>query len=234
MDDTHRQWIDDREIAVWSPHGIASLASTHWLDADERSYDGAPGLWRQEGDTIVGSALPGEVRLAAGEEAQVGDVAVRAHLRDGTLALRVLDPQAATRRGISAIVRAPYDPLLRVPGRFTPTPRSSPTESVDGYRSSTVYDGTVSFRLGGRELELTVTRDHATLFAAFRDATSGTESYPFRFLRPPLPDDDGRVTVDLNRGYLPPCAFSDHYACVFPPPGNRWDVPVLGGELLVR
>ncbi|WP_194409284.1 DUF1684 domain-containing protein [Microbacterium cremeum] len=234
MDDAHRRWIADRETAVWSPHGIAALASTHWLDGGDRTYDGAPGRWRQDGDTIVGTDLPGEVRLAAGEQAQVGDVVVRAHLRDGTLALRVLDPQAAAQRGVSEIVRAPYDPALRVTGVFTPIALPSQTESVDGFRSSTVYDGTVSFTLAGRDLELTVTRDDATLFAAFADATSGSESYAFRFLRPPLPDDDGHVTVDLNRAYLPPCAFSDHYACVFPPPGNRWSVPVRAGELRVR
>ena len=233
MDAAHRRWIADRETAVWSPHGIASLASTHWLGPEEHSYDGAPGIWRQDGETLVGRALPGEVRLGPGDQAQVGDLVVRAHVRDGVLALRVLDPQAAARRGISEIVRAPYDPSLRVAGRFSPTALSSATESADGYRSSTVYDGIVSFALAGRELELTVTRDE-TLFAAFADATSGAGSYAFRFLRLPLPGDDGGVTVDLNRAYLPPCAFSDHYACIFPPPGNRWPVPVVGGELLVR
>lgn len=113
--------------------------------------------------------------------------------------------------------------------------REAATQAVDGYRAETRYDGVVLFELDGVRLELTVERDDdGTLFAAFADATSGTESYPFRFLRLPAPDEDGNVEVDLNRAYLPPCAFSDHYVCVFPPPGNRWQVPVAGGELRVR
>jgi hypothetical protein len=76
--------------------------------------------------------------------------------------------------------------------------------------------------------------DDGSLFAAFSDATSGNESYRFRFLRMPAPEPDGSVTVDFNRAYLPPCAFSDGYVCVFPPPTNRWDVPVRAGERLVR
>lgn len=235
MNAAHKRWIADRDAAVWAPHGIAALAATHWLDTVERQFDGVPGWWRTDGSAAVGRDTPTDVRLAPGEEARIGDLTLRGMARDGAVSLRVWDPDAASRRGISAIVRAPYDPSQRVTGVFAPKPREAATQAVDGHRSDTVYDGVVFFELDGVPLELTVeSDDDGSLFAAFADATSGTESYRFRFLRLPAPDDDGHVEVDLNRAYLPPCAFSDHYVCVFPPPGNRWQVPVAGGELLVR
>ena len=99
------------------------------------------------------------------------------------------------------------------------------------------YDriGTLAFTVEGEDVTLALYEaEPGEFFLPFRDATSGTESYLFRFLRLPAPDDDGRVELDLNRAYLPPCAFSDHYLCVFPPPRNRWTVPVRTGELVVR
>lgn len=235
MDAGYERWIDDRDAAAWAPHGIASLAGTHWLDAVERRFDDVPGVWHTDGEAAIGRALPTAVRLAPGEETRYGDLVLRTIHRDGAVALRVWDPDAATRRGISAIARAPHDPAHRVVGMFTSTARPAATESVDGHRSENVYDGVVSFELDGHPLELTVeVDDDGTLFAAFADATSGSESYRFRFLRLDAPDVDGRVEVDFNRAYLPPCAFSDHYVCVFPPLGNRWTVPVTSGELFAH
>ncbi|MGN6220026.1 MAG: DUF1684 domain-containing protein [Microbacterium sp.] len=235
MNAAHRRWIADRDAAVWAPHGIASLAATHWLDAVDREYDDLPGRWRADCTIAVGSDTPASLRLGVGDEARLGDRLLRAVRRDGALALRVWDPDAASRRGISTIVRAAYEPSRRVTGVFASRPQSEATQAVDGHRSDTVYDGVVFFELDGVPLELTVERDDdGSLFAAFADATAGAGSYRFRFLRVPPPDADSRVEIDLNRAYLPPCAFSDHYVCVFPPPGNRWSVPVASGELTVR
>ena len=235
MNAAHDRWTATRDAAVWAPHGIAALAATHWLDDVEREYDGLRGWWRADGNAAVGRQTPGDVRLQRGEATHLGDLMARAVERDGAIALRAWDPAAASRRGISAIERAAYDPAFHVRGEFAATPRAAERRTVDGRRDDIVYAGAVVFELDGAQLELTVEQeDDGSLFAAFSDATSGTESYRFRFLRLAAPDAAGRVEVDLNRAYLPPCAFSDHYTCAFPPPGNRWAVPITSGELLVR
>jgi len=235
MSAAHRRWIAERDAAVWGAHGIAALAGTHWLDAVERPLDEVPGRWWTDGTAALGRETPADVRLGPGERVRVGDLILGGMARDGAVALRVWDPDAASRRGISTIVRAAYDPSRRSDGVFAATPREAPTQAVDGHRSDTLYVGVVFLELDGVPLELTVeSLDDGTLFAAFADATSGRETYPFRFLRLPAPDHDGHVEVDFNRAYLPPCAFSDHYVCVFPPPGNRFGVALASGELLVR
>ncbi|UFS57954.1 DUF1684 domain-containing protein [Subtercola endophyticus] len=40
----------------------------------------------------------------------------------------------------------------------------------------------------------------------------------------------GTVTLDFNRAYLPPCAFSYHFNCPMPPAQNRLTVPITAGE----
>lgn len=66
------------------------------------------------------------------------------------------------------------------------------------------------------------------------DGTSGVDAYRFRFLPIDLPSEDGTVTVDFNRAYLPPCAFSDQYVCPLPPAGNRLGVRIEAGERVME
>jgi uncharacterized protein (DUF1684 family) len=42
------------------------------------------------------------------------------------------------------------------------------------------------------------------------------------------------VTLDFNRAYLAPCAFTDHYVCPVPPKGNTFAAPIRAGELAVK
>jgi hypothetical protein len=65
----------------------------------------------------------------------------------------------------------------------------------------------------------------------FRDRTSVDETYPAgRFLHVTNPDAEGRVVVDFNRAYNPPCAFSPFATCPLPPRQNVLPVRVAAGE----
>ena len=69
-----------------------------------------------------------------------------------------------------------------------------------------------------------------TLFVMFADGTTGRETYGAgRFLDVPRPV-DGRMSVDFNRAYNPPCAFNTFATCPLPPPQNWLPVPVEAGE----
>ena len=42
--------------------------------------------------------------------------------------------------------------------------------------------------------------------------------------------DDGKVILDFNKAYNPPCAFSEFTTCPLPPPQNMMKVRVAAGE----
>jgi uncharacterized protein (DUF1684 family) len=44
------------------------------------------------------------------------------------------------------------------------------------------------------------------------------------------PSADGRVTLDFNRAYNPPCAYNPYTTCPVPPPQNRLKVAIRAGE----
>ena len=71
-------------------------------------------------------------------------------------------------------------------------------------------------------------------FVPFRDATSGTESYPAGRYIDLEPDAVDRTTwtvhLDFNYAYSPSCAYDDRFSCPLPPPENWLQVPIRAGE----
>jgi hypothetical protein len=231
---------DARWRAVSAEHGIASLRHTHWLDSEPRAYDGAPGTWAAGDGRVVGAgieegrsdAATDRVALAPGEHLDVGRLRLRAIDRDGALALRVFDPETPGRTRLRGIHSFPPNAEWVLPGVFR---AAEPDEvrvvrSVDGYEREEPAVGTIALEVAGQSVELTVSGSPAGFSAVIADASSGVDSYRFRFLPIAAPADGGSVTVDFNRAYLPPCAFSDQYVCPLPPEGNRLAVRVEAGE----
>ena len=74
------------------------------------------------------------------------------------------------------------------------------------------------------------TDEKKDLFFIFKDPTSQDTTYPAgRFLHTPLPK-NGRVVVDFNLAYNPPCAFTDFATCPLPPRQNQMAVRIEAGE----
>ena len=236
-------WREARRRSATAPHGTAALALTAWLGPDAEEVRGLPGRWRLEADgAIVGEGFApehgvegGELRLGPGQEHEFGEIIARRFDRDGTVALRVIDPAATSRTSIRDIDAFDYDPAWVVSGAFTPAAPAATVDvtAVDGRTSVATVGGTIALELPTGAAELTVTRNAAgRLSAVFSDGSSNVDVYRFRFIDVPEPV-DGVATVDFTRAFLPPCAFSDEYVCPTPLPGNRWGVRVEAGEKTV-
>ena len=228
--------------AVAADHGVAALRYTHWLDTEPRRYPGAPGEWAAADGRVLGSGLPedapdapaGDLSLAPGEEVRVGRLLLRAFARDGAFALRVYDPENPSRTRLRGILSFPRDDRWVIPATFHPAADGQTTvvRSVDGHEREEAAVGVVALSIGGRQERLTVSRAGRGLSAVIADGTSGVDAYRFRFLPIDPPAADGSVSVDFNRAYLPPCAFSDQYVCPLPPAGNRFETRIDAGERL--
>jgi len=250
-------WRARREQRLRAPHGVLALVGTHWLDAEPAPIvPGEPVLWSGDARTVTvtakaehglflnGEPIDGTVTLYPDIAARPsvvtvpeGDLRLEPIEREGVPALRVYDPNAETRRTFDGIDVFDYSPSAVVEAEFTPYPQTR-TEQVlnaDGRKRGLGLVGTVAFSLTDGPHTLAVERNgNGTLNAVIADATSGKSTYRFRFLTIAAPDASGRTTVDFNRAYLPPCAFTDHYLCPVPPAGNTLPVPIEAGEKAVR
>ncbi|WP_019885132.1 DUF1684 domain-containing protein [Streptomyces purpureus] len=251
-----KHWHEQRTAMVSAPHGPLSLTGTHWLaDHPEGRIPAVPGQWREDGGEVVltataedrvtvdGEPLTGEIRLTADRgpipesRVEAGGRRLVVMRREGLWAVRDFDPGSPARQAFKGIEATPYDPRWELPGAYRPYPeaRSVRVENADGRERGLGLAGEIVFEIDGapQALHVAVEAD-GSLWAVFADATSGKDSYRFRFLRPAPPAADGAVTVDFNRALLPPCAFADHFICPFPPPGNTLPVGVPAGERDVR
>ena len=127
----------------------------------------------------------------------------------------------------------PADEAYRITARFVSEPRKIPILNVLGQTDPEECPGYAAFRLHGRDVRLYPVLeepDAKELFFIFHDLTSGKETYGAgRFLYSALPR-DGKVVLDFNKAYNPPCAFTPYATCPLPPKENRLGVRVEAGE----
>lgn len=230
-------WCRRRLADVTSEHGIAALADAVWLDEQPQPIPEVPGVWSAAAGQAVGKHGPETYRLAVGQSAPFGDRLVKVAAWRSRLAVRVFDPATSARRSLVGIDTFPPDERWRLPGRFEPAPPEStrPIQHHGVGSSDDPVAGVVRLDLEGHEVALLAfPASEGRLQVSFADRTNGHTTAQFRFLSVREPDRDGSTVVDLNRAYLPPCAFSDHYLCPLPPAQNRLPFEVRAGETFIR
>jgi uncharacterized protein len=245
-------WRQERERKLRAEDGWLAVAGLFWL------REGESRLGTAAGNDIVlpaGSAPEragtitlrgGRVTLRLGTEAErelradSDDVATLGRLRlsvierSGRHGLRVRDPDNPRRRAFTGLQWYPVDPAYRVTAKFVPAEgkRTIGIVNILGDALEMPSPGHVEFTLHGQALRLepVLEDDTPELFFIFRDTTAGRSTYPagrYLYAEPPR---DGVVTLDFNKAYSPPCAFTDFATCPLPPPGNRLPLAVEAGE----
>jgi uncharacterized protein (DUF1684 family) len=152
--------------------------------------------------------------------------------RGGKHAIRLRDPEFRALKNFHGIDYYPADPAYAIEGRWIPhdEPTTRSVETVIGIDAEMVSTGRVEFDLGGRTHSLDAFDGSGEeLFLIFKDATTGRETYDGgRYLYAKV--EGGRVVLDFNLAYNPPCAFTPYATCPLPPPGNALDVGIAAGE----
>ena len=155
--------------------------------------------------------------------------------RGPRLGVRVKDSQSPVRLSFHGIDSYPIDARWRFEARFDAyrPPKTVAVPNILGSIDNEKSPGAVVFAVGGRECRLDAVTEAGTdeLFLIFGDATNGTETYGggrFLYAKPPGPD--GRVVVDFNKAYNPPCVFTPYATCPLPPRGNRLPIRIEAGE----
>jgi uncharacterized protein (DUF1684 family) len=226
---------NDIVLAKAPPH----LGTVEW------SADGALtiALDPANGATVDGKPLTHAVLLddshRAPTEVAFGTVSFIAVDRGGRKGLRVRASDASTRTGFSGIERFPVDSAWRVVAEWLPLdpPFQLATGTVIGTLERYPAPGKAVFERDGRTFELYPVLEapgDEQLFLIFADATSGKETYgAARFLYADMPR-DGRIVLDFNKAYNPPCAFTAYATCPLAPPENRLALRVTAGEKKYR
>lgn len=146
---------------------------------------------------------------------------------------RLRDEHSPLSENFNGIPHFDVDPNWRVVARWEPfdPPRTLEYITVLGTPEEGTVSGQAVFEHDGQQYTLWPTdSDNGELFFVFADRTSGKVSYGGgRFLYAAAAE-DGKVVLDFNRAYNPPCALNGHVVCPTAPPENRLRLAIEAGE----
>ena len=167
----------------------------------------------------------------------LGDLSLLVHRSGERYAVRLKDKNSKYRREFAGLRWFPIDEAYRVTAKFSAydAPRDVTIQNQAGDTLKIPSPGYAVFKLAGEEYRLqALDEGNGVLSFVFRDLTSGKEAYAAaRFLDAPLPK-DGRVVLDFNEAYNPPCAYDPYTTCPLPTPENRLRVRIEAGEMMYR
>ena len=187
----------------------------------------------------VNGRLASKAILKSSQEAKPtfitwNDIRMVLHTHADNYAIRIWDNQRKGRFTLPPLKWFPINKAFRFPARYTryPSPKEIPHEDMFGEWVEDTIDGYITFKYNRITYKLDVTeeKDHK-LFIRFRDETSNKETYPpSRYCRT-TPVKDGKVILDFNYSYSPPCAFTEYATCIFAPQQNHLPFRVEAGEI---
>jgi hypothetical protein len=224
--------VRDREVRVRFERGVAATVDGREVASGSAAAGSGSGVaGSRDGGTVLHADSSGKPEVVS-----MGPLLMHVIERGGRLAVRLKDLNAETRRSFTGLKWFPVDERFLMTARFVPHPELRPlaVPNILGQVEKMPSPGYAVFDLGGKEQRLSGVFESpgaTELFFIFKDETSGRETYPAgRFLYSGLPK-DGKVVLDFNRAYNPPCAFTEFATCPLPPRENWLSARVGAGEL---
>lgn len=204
-------------------------------------FDGEHVTLTVEGDTHVEvNGTPAkQVQLDADLEdvpsfVTFGDIRMVVLRRAKGVGIRVWDNAREERRSFPSRQWYPVKEEYRVPATYTrfEIPRIVKMPDILGAILDEPMQGSVTFEFQGKKHELLVEElPDCRLFIQFMDLTNGNPTYPSGRYHYTEAHDKGRVLIDFNKAYSPPCAFTEYATCTFPPQENHLDAAIEAGEI---
>jgi uncharacterized protein (DUF1684 family) len=235
-------WLAPGENAIGSgrrskillPEGTAPQATgTIDFDGTRAVFRAAPGVAAHVGEEPVETVILQPDVSGLPTRVRVGDVTFVIVRRGKRWGVRVWNRNHPARSAFPGRRWYPVDDAYVVPARYVryDPPRPVMITNVLGDSEPTPCPGHVDFEVKGAPARLLVTDcDEEGLFLIFADLTNGKTTYPpGRFLATG-PVAGGQVTLDFNRAYNPPCAFSPYATCPLPPAENHLQIAIEAGE----
>ncbi len=249
-DQSIREWQAHREKGLREPDSWLTLVGLFWLKPGDNTIGSAPandlvlpkgsapanaGRLRLQGNNVTFIGTDGKARkLSYNEEkpdsVRLGSVSFYLIKRLDRLGVRAKDSNSPVLKSFKGTEFFPVNPALRFQARLVNDPKKIPILNVVGQTEMQDSPGVVKFSYKGHEYGLRPIYEGKTLFFLFKDPTNKINTYQAgRMLNTPLPV-DGKVDLDFNRSYNPPCTFTPYATCPLPPRENTLPFPVEAGE----
>ena len=165
---------------------------------------------------------------------QIGFVKFNLMIRDTLFGIRFRDLNSDLVKNFKGVERFPIDESWKITAKFE---AYNPVKEIDvpnvlGQISKEKCPGAVVFKRDGKMHRIdAVDEGGDRLFLIIADQTSGEETYGGgRFMYVNKPDSTGKILLDFNKAYNPPCVFTKYATCPLPPLQNYLKLRIEAGE----
>ncbi len=223
------------ENRVIFPEGSApEVAGKFVRHGDQVSVEAAAGSGlTSDGKTVTQLDLAIDADSKGPTRLELGSLRFYVIRRGDRLGVRVKDNASPVLKSFTGIDTYPTRSDWRFEARFEPyvPVKKVPVPNILGQIDDTSSAGTVVFEIAGKTYRLDGLGEPGEgLFLIFADDTNGGETYGAGRFLDTDPPKDGKVVVDFNKAYNPPCAFTPFATCPLPPKQNRLGLRVEAGE----
>lgn len=230
---------DSTNNVILAGRDVPAKVGTLTRNGDEIKFEPAPGAAvTMDSAPAVAKTLVVEGGKDPATRVYAGTSGFRIIKRVDSIGVRSWDADRAANNGLAPLEFFPLDQKWRFGGKFirNAKPDTQAVPTVSGVAEEYINLGLVAVTIEGKKYELTAYAgsNPTDLFFTFNDATSGEETYGFRFVHAPVDTVNNTVVLDFNFAYNPECAFSAFTTCPLPTPNNRLSARITAGELIPK
>ena len=162
-----------------------------------------------------------------------GDLAWYIMKRHTSLAIRLRDYKNPAIEALDQMPSYPIDPdyVVEATLHAFEEPRTITVNTpFQDYTQEYTCPGELHFKIKGQRLKLLPFTSGEGYFIIISDETSAMETYGGGRFMYTFPDSTGRIILDFNKAYNPPCAVTPFAACPMPPRENHQPIKIEAGE----
>ena len=238
-------WLNEGENKFGSDPGnpvvlpkdkALGIAGSFWLEKDRVRLAARPGVEiMANGKPATALDLKDDNDDSGPTILKLGSLLINVVKRGERIGVRVKDTESGTRREFKGLEYYPIDPKWRIEARFEPyqPPKTIPITNVLSMTNDEASPGALAFEVDGKtyRIDPILEKGETDLFVMIADETTVRETYGAgRYLYVSPPDASGKVVIDFNKAYSPPCAFTNFATCPLPPRQNHLAFRIEAGE----
>jgi len=237
LNEGENKFGSDATTPIRLPRERAPLvAGILWLENGHVRMTAHPAIEITAGGIPVTSlALKDDTEAGGPTVLKFGTLLMNVIKRGDRVGVRVKDTDSRMRREFKGLEYYAVDPKWRIEARFEPyqPPKIIPITNVLSMTDDETSPGALVFDVAGttHRVDPILEKGETDLFVIIADGTTGKETYGAgRYLYVSPPDKAGKVVIDFNKAYSPPCAFTNYATCPLPPQQNPLPFRIEAGE----
>ena len=225
---------DPANAIVLPTNSAAAHAGSFQLDGKDVTVKLAPGVQASIAGKFFTTAQLQADTSGKPSVIEMGSLQMHVIVRGQRIGIRLKDLNSPAVQKYRGPEFFPLNMAYRVVATWVPSDGKKTVDVPDilGDVTATPVSGEARFTLNGQPITLTDLGGDPSkgLFFVFNDLTSKSETYPGGRFLDTEPVVDGKVVLDFNRAYSPPCSVTPYATCPLAPKENRLTVAIDAGQ----